>query len=119
MKARWIVLIVVIGALVVGGVILAGCGGVSVDDFAVRQTVAGEPFQIIMIGQEIMPIMTNPCEQFAPMDLDPNNTLGGMWDVFYIKLPDPHGDVVVLYFQGKPIKMVPLVKSDGSHYQCP
>ncbi|KKP65756.1 MAG: hypothetical protein UR61_C0012G0008 [candidate division WS6 bacterium GW2011_GWE1_34_7] len=98
---------------------LTGCDSESeLDGFAVKQVEQGQPFWVLLLGEKIFPIVINPCENH-PMDMDPQNELGGKWSLYFFRLPAPHGDVVVLYFNGRPIRMTPLITVEGNVYQCP
>lgn len=93
-------------------------GTASEPDFEVKQNASGY-FEVYMLGESLFQIETNPCDSIASTNIDPNGYLGGKWNVQYFRLPDPEGDVVVIYFEKKPLKMVPLLKRDGSHFLCP
>ncbi len=86
-------------------------------NFQVKQNSEGGYFHIFMFDKDLFQIEVNPCDSLAAQDIDPNNYLGGLWDIYYHRLPN--GDFVVLYFDGKAIEQVPLIKKNGSHYSCP
>ncbi len=86
-------------------------------DFQVKQNEDGGYFHVYMFNQDLFQIEVNPCDSLSTLDIDPNNYLGGLWDIYYHRLP--HGDFVVLYFNGKAIEQVSLIKKNGSHFMCP
>ena len=86
-------------------------------NFQVKQNDDGGYFHVYMFEKDLFQIEVNPCDSLAALNIDPNNYLGGLWEMYYHRLPN--GDFVVLYFDGKAIEQVPLVKSNGSYYMCP